>query len=221
MPDDNAAASGTQPAPPAPPAPPPAAKPPADDGATIPYSRFQKVVAERNALQQSLEASGAEKAAMAQQLEAAKAAAAKAEEWQSKFEAETQARQQDRAMFAENEQLADLGFTGQLRDAVRWQYSQLGEEAGNLVDVAKQWKADPSQAPMLLQPHLTTAGNSQQQQSRQRRAPAQPNAGTDSGRPPAGQPAPTDPAARQKWYREQRAAGRSAAEIYRAQTFER
>lgn len=217
MPDDNTAASGTTPAPPAPPAAPPAAKPPADDGATIPYSRFQKVVAERNALQQSLEASGAEKAAMAQQLEAAKAAAAKAEQWQSKFEAETHARQQDRAMFAENEQLADLGFTGQLRDAVRWQHSQLGEDAGNIVDVAKQWREDPTQAPMLLQPHLT-AGNSPQQ-SRQRRAPAQPNAGTDSGRPPAGQPAPTDPTARQKWYREQRAAGRSAAEIARAQSY--
>ena len=116
---------------------------------TIPYTRFQKLVEERNGLKsqiedlagqvQSLTEKGATADTLAEQLRAA----------QGEVESV-------RAGAARFRTIAGAGITDpDLVEAVEWQYGRLPEEGRpELADVLKGWTAKPDDAPSLLRPHL-------------------------------------------------------------------
>ena len=135
----------------------------------VPYQRFSKVVEQRAAL----EARVAELEAEAQRLQERAATAdtlsQQVQHWQ------TQAQQYEQNL-GNYQAAARVGVTDpELYEAAQWAHSRLPEQdRPSFADALQAWKSDPTQAPLVLRPHLQPAP-----------APAAPQAA-----PAPGQPAP-------------------------------
>lgn len=137
---------------------------------TIPYDRFQQVVAAKNELAGQLEAARAEIGTWQERAANTDTLAGQLRETQGKLQAAE-------GRFSTFREISSRGLTDpDVVEAVEWQYGRLPEEGrpdmGSWLD---GMKADPDTAPAILRPHLF--------------APEQP-AGKPTPKQPAGRVAP-------------------------------
>lgn len=160
---------------------------------SIPYSRFQQVNEQRQALSAELEGLRAE-------LKAAQAAAGKADALTQALEAakaQAEKAQADAVVYqgrlGRYQELAQLGLAQpELASAVEsaWEGLQVEGDKPPLGEVVRGWMADPTQAPFLLRPHLGSLAQSAAP------APAPASQRQPVAQPPADRgalPAPTTP----------------------------
>lgn len=122
----------------------------AAESRTVPYDRFQSVVASRNEMQTQLTELQAQVQTLSEKAATVDSVAAQAAEWKGKAETEA-------ARFGTFREIASRGYTDpELVEAIEWSHSKLtGDDKPPVGSWLDALKADPSTAPTLLRPHLS------------------------------------------------------------------
>jgi len=120
--------------------------PPAPDR-SIPYARFERVVAERNTLKTQLDD-------LAEQVQTLSERSATADTLASQLRDAQADAASARSRFDSYRTIAGAGITDpDLVEAVEWQYGRLpAEERPALAEVLSGWSATPDEAPAILRP---------------------------------------------------------------------